>query len=187
MEEQPIKKRKRNYINGPDLCDAIEKYQKEYKAAIEAGETPPQISKYIGECFFKIATNLAKKRNFSSYSYIDDMILDGVERCVKYINTFNPEKTRNAFAYFTRTIHNSFLNRIKIERKELYYKYKMMLDQVHCNMLYEGDTEGVYNKINLEYVEEYIRNYDELEEKRKERLRLKQEEEARAKELDGEE
>lgn len=178
------KKRKRNYINGPDFCDAIEKYQKEYREAIAANEIPPRMPQYIGECFFKIATNLAKKKNFSSYSYLDDMILDGVERCVKYIHTFKPEKTRNAFAYFTRTIHNSFITRIKLERKELYYKYKLMLDQVHCHSLYEGDTDSVYNKINLEYAEEYIKNYDELEEKRKERLRLKQEAEEAEKALE---
>ena len=44
------------------------------------------------------------------------MVCDGIENCVQYINNFNPEKSKNPFAYFTQIIHYAFLRRYK--RKE---------------------------------------------------------------------
>jgi len=49
----------------------------------------------------------------------DDMISDGIENCVQYIHNFDPEKSRNPFAYFTQIIHYAFLRRIQKEKKQL--------------------------------------------------------------------
>lgn len=56
----------------------------------------------------------------------DDMISDGVENCVQYINNFDPEKSKNPFAYFTQIIHFAFLRRIQKEKKQLDIKNKMI-------------------------------------------------------------
>ena len=49
----------------------------------------------------------------------EDMISDGIENCVQYIHNFNPEKSKNPFAYFTQIIHYAFLRRIQKEKKQL--------------------------------------------------------------------
>jgi len=54
------------------------------------------------------------------------MISDGVENCVQYINNFDPEKSKNPFAYFTQIIHFAFLRRIQKEKKQLDIKNKMI-------------------------------------------------------------
>ena len=63
----------------------------------------------LGECFLKIATHLSYKPNFVNYMFREDMISDGIENCVQYIHNFDPEKSKNPFAYFTQIIHYAFL------------------------------------------------------------------------------
>ena len=54
------------------------------------------------------------------------MISDGIENCVQYIHNFDPEKSRNPFAYFTQIIHYAFLRRIQKEKKQLDIKNKII-------------------------------------------------------------
>ena len=46
--------------------------------------------------------------------------------CVQYIHNFDPEKSRNPFAYFTQIIHYAFLRRIQKEKKQLDIKNKII-------------------------------------------------------------
>ena len=54
------------------------------------------------------------------------MISDGIENCVQYIHNFDPEKSKNPFAYFTQIIHYAFLRRIQKEKKQLDIKTKII-------------------------------------------------------------
>ena len=56
----------------------------------------------------------------------EDMISDGIENCVQYIHNFDPEKSKNPFAYFTQIIHFAFLRRINKEKKQLEIKTKII-------------------------------------------------------------
>ena len=61
---------------------------------------------------------------FINYSYRDEMICDGIENCLQYINNFNPEKSQNAFAYVTQIIYFAFLRRIHKEKKQAAIKQR---------------------------------------------------------------
>jgi len=74
----------------------------------------------------KIATHLSYKPNFVNYMFREDMISDGIENCVQYIHNFDPEKSKNPFAYFTQIIHYAFLRRIQKEKKQLDIKTKII-------------------------------------------------------------
>ena len=63
--------------------------------------------------FLKIATHLSYKPNFVNYMFREDMICDGIENCLQYIDNFDPEKSKNPFAYFTQIIYYAFLRRIQ--------------------------------------------------------------------------
>jgi DNA-directed RNA polymerase specialized sigma24 family protein len=54
------------------------------------------------------------------------MISDGIENCLQYAYNFDPEKSKNPFAYFTQIIYYAFIRRIQKEKKQLYIKYKTM-------------------------------------------------------------
>ena len=54
------------------------------------------------------------------------MISDGIENCLQYVKNFNPEKSKNPFAYFTQIIYYAFLRRIQKEKKQTHVKNKMI-------------------------------------------------------------
>ena len=120
------KKDLEHYVNNKDFLYAIVEYKKSVAHAEQNGEDRPIITRYLGECFLKIATHLSYKPNFVNYMFREDMISDGIENCVQYIHNFNPEKSQNPFAYFTQIIHYAFLRRIQKEKKQLEIKTKII-------------------------------------------------------------
>ena len=120
------RKRSEHYVNNKEFLYAIVQYKADVKEAETNGDPKPRITNYLGECFVKIATHLSYKPNFVNYMFRDDMISDGIENCVQYIHNFDPEKSRNPFAYFTQIIHYAFLRRIQKEKKQLDIKTKII-------------------------------------------------------------
>ena len=134
------RKRSEHYVNNKEFLAAltdyraevertfIQKYGREPEKADRATrwDTKPPIPRYIGECFLKIANHLSFKPNFVNYMFKEDMISDGIENCVQYIHNFDPEKSKNPFAYFTQIIHYAFLRRIQKEKKQLDIKTKII-------------------------------------------------------------
>ena len=144
-----VRKRSEHYVNNKEFLAAIIEYKKSIKDAEAAGEPKPRITNYLGECFLKIATHLSYKPNFVNYMFKDDMICDGIENCVQYINNFDPEKSSNPFAYFTQIIHYAFLRRIQKEKKQLEIRQKIIersgFDEVF--VADESDKSSEYNQI----------------------------------------
>ena len=120
------RKRGVHYVDNAKFLEEIKKWNEKRKEAEEQGEPTPQVTNYIGECFLKIANGLSYKPNFINYTYKQEMISDGIENCLQYIHNFNPEKSKNPFAYFTQIIHYAFLRRIQKEKKQLEIKTKII-------------------------------------------------------------
>ena len=159
-----------NYINNPDFLQAMIEYREKVAAAKEADKSKPQVPPYIGECFMKIATRLSHKPNFINYSFRDEMICDGIENCMQYIDNFNPEKSNNPFAYFTQIIYFAFLRRIDKEKKQLYIKFKMSerlnIDEATSDRQ-DHDTDRDFNDTikndadSQEYIDNFIKSFEE--------------------------
>jgi DNA-directed RNA polymerase specialized sigma24 family protein len=88
----------------------------------------------------------------------EDMISDGIENCVQYIHNFDPEKSKNPFAYFTQIIHYAFLRRIQKEKKQLDIKTKIIEKSGFDEVMNVDDTAlsgsaSDYNTIkdNIQY------------------------------------
>ena len=105
-----VKKKTEYYVNNKEFLEAITVYRNSVIAAKESGETRPRVPNYIGDCFLKIATHLSYKPNFVNYMFREDMICDGIENCLQYIDNFDPEKSKNPFAYFTQIIYLSLIH-----------------------------------------------------------------------------
>ena len=151
------RRRSEHYVNNKEFLTAIVEYKARIRRAEENGEPKPRITNYLGECFLKIATHLSYKPNFVNYMFKDDMICDGIENCVQYINNFDPEKSSNPFAYFTQIIHYAFLRRIQKEKKQLEIKTKI-IERSGYSEVFSDDgmmagTESDYNTIkdNINY------------------------------------
>ena len=149
------RKRSEHYVNNKEFLAAIVAYKQSIVDAEGLGQPKPRITNYLGECFLKIATHLSYKPNFVNYMFKDDMICDGIENCVQYINNFNPEKSSNPFAYFTQIIHYAFLRRIQKEKKQLEIRQKIIdrsgFEEVMSSD--SGDNYSDYNSIkdNVQY------------------------------------
>jgi len=152
------RKKSEHYVNNKELLEALIVYRAKVANAKENNLQKPRITNYLGECFLKIATHLSYKPNFVNYMFRDDMISDGIENCVQYIHNFDPEKSRNPFAYFTQIIHYAFLRRIQKEKKQLDIKTKIIektgFDEVMAvddNSLAGSSSEYNTIKDNIQY------------------------------------
>jgi hypothetical protein len=150
------KKKPEHYVNNKEFTAAITEHNIAVKKAVKDGVEPPRVSEYIGECIYKIATRLSTKPNFINYSYRDEMICDGIENCLQYINNFNPEKSQNAFAYITQIIYYAFLRRIQKEKKQSAIKQKAIMNSgILTDMVdtIEGDTQQ-YSNTYVEFLQD---------------------------------
>ena len=124
----------------------------------ESNDEPrPQVTNYIGECFLKIANHLSYRPNFINYTYRDEMISDGIENCLQYIDNFDPEKSKNPFAYFTQIIYFAFVRRITKEKKQSKIKDKMLKTSNIEEMIatQAHDDEQVFQQQYVEFLEKY--------------------------------
>ena len=152
------KKKSEHYVNNKELLAALIDYRADVAVAKAKDLPKPRISNYLGSCFLKIATHLSYKPNFVNYMFRDDMISDGIENCVQYIHNFDPNKSKNPFAYFTQIIHYAFLRRIQKEKKQLEIKTKIIEKTGYDEVMVVDDgaltsSSSDYNTIkdNIQY------------------------------------
>ena len=150
------KKKSEHYVNNRELLEALIVYRAQVKEAEENDLPKPRITNYLGSCFLKIATHLSYKPNFVNYMFRDDMISDGIENCVQYIHNFDPEKSRNPFAYFTQIIHYAFLRRIQKEKKQLEIKQKILDHSDASTVMQIDDSGGTSGSAEMNTIKENI-------------------------------
>lgn len=153
----------KHYVNNEKFLAEMTVFRDQVLYAKENAMERPRVPNYIGDCLFKIATHLARKPNFANYTFKEDMVSDGVENCLLYIDNFDPSKSKNPFAYFTQIIYYAFLRRIQKEKKHLYIKYKNMENEV-INQLIENNgeeyvTSGLNGAFHDSYSEEFISDF----------------------------
>ena len=81
--------KKEHYVNNKEFLAAMVEYKKGVDKAKKNNLTKPPVTDYIGECFLKIANHLSYRPNFINYTYRDDMISDGIENCLQYLDNFD--------------------------------------------------------------------------------------------------
>jgi hypothetical protein len=122
-------KAKPHYVNNKEFSLAVVEY---VKTVIEAKSNDTQIPKvpdYVATCFMKISEGLSHRPNFVRYTYREEMVMDGVENCLRAINNYKIETaTRtgnpNAFSYFTQICFFAFIRRITKEKKQQEIKFR---------------------------------------------------------------
>lgn len=175
-ETRAEKRKKPYYVDNKKFLAAMIEFRELVQLAEKNGEPRPMVPMYIADCIMKIATHLSYKPNFMNYSFREEMISDGIENSLQYIDNFNPEKSSNPFAYFTQIIYYAFLRRIQKEKKYLYTKYKATENanifgetadrQEHDNGNQYND--GVkYNEWTEEYMADFIENFEEHKRRKK--------------------
>lgn len=149
VKVKPVRKNRaanvdaKEYIDNKKMTECVSEWIKAI-SVLPDRKTWPQMPNYLGECFIKIVNNYGNKVNFRNYSYLDDMKSDALLTCIKYAHNFNPEKSNNAFAYFTQITHYCFLQVMSKEKHQQEIKMK----KINESSIYN------YNNINLHDTEE---------------------------------
>ena len=141
-------KKKQHYVDNQEFLAAIIKYKEQVRIAEERGKPKPRVNNYIGGCFLKIANHLSYRPNFINYMYKDDMVCDGIENCIQYIDNFDPSKSKNPFAYFTQIVYYAFLRRIAKEKRQMDIKDKILEKSGYDHVFsVDGEANSDYNQI----------------------------------------
>lgn len=159
-----------HYVNNKEFLQLLIDYRAKVAEAEKNGKKRPVVPDAIGGVFIRIANRLATKNNFSSYTYKDEMIGDGIENCITYVLNFDPEKSDNPFAYFTQIIYNAFIRRIQREKKQTYLRFKSlensrMFDKLSETQDHESQSDFVeYFGENINMVNkmsDFIRDFEQ--------------------------
>lgn len=89
--------KKKPYLKNKDLL-------RELMISKERGELTANAVVMI----MKISTKASEKLKYKREDDRKDCIATGIQKCLMYWKNFNPEKSTNAFAYFTQIIKNGF-------------------------------------------------------------------------------
>jgi len=155
--------RKEHYVNNKEFLEAMKLYRKSVNKAKREKQPKPPVTDYIGSCFLKIANHLSYRPNFINYTFRDDMISDGIENCLQYLDNFNPTKSNNPFAYFTQIIYYAFVRRIQKEKKQVTIKNKLITESNYDDMtLQPGEDKEFKNQFT-----EYLKKNMPIEEQQK--------------------
>lgn len=173
---------KTEYIDNQRFFDELKSYKEEYIKAEAEGTKLPQIPKYICHSLILLAKNCTKHPRFYRYSQHikEEMILDAVENCTKYIRVFDLKyESKNPFSYFTTSIMRSFIRTIEEERLQIYLRYKTASKQ---GLLDESEFENsdgevlqhseIYDNMS-EFIEKFEKQQIEKKAKKKAKAALK--------------
>ena len=138
-----IKKKSEHYVNNKEFYQALVEYKNQVEISKIKGLPKPKVSNYLGDCFLRISNHLAYKPNFVNYMFKDDMICDGIENCIQYIDNFDTNRT-NPFAYFTQIVYYAFLRRIAKEKRQLEIKTKI-IEKSGFSEVFTADTSDLGN------------------------------------------
>ena len=132
------------------------------------------ITDYIGECIMKISHKLANRGHFANYPFREDMIADGIDNCLMYINNFNPEKSKNPFAYYSQICWYAFIRRIEKEKTELYTKYSVATEKL-LHDVHEEDRIYINGKYGSDHSDELMHEFmEKFEESKRKKKREKE-------------
>lgn len=161
---------KPHYVNNKQFTQAVVDYANEAKAAREAGEPDPMVPNYIAECLLKMNEGLSHKSNFVRYTYREEMVMDGVENCLKALANFDATAaTRggnpNAFGYFTQISWFAFLRRIAKEKKQNDVRLKFIAESGMDEFMIDPDEDPEVAKAVQSFVDGLRRRIDDVKEK----------------------
>jgi DNA-directed RNA polymerase specialized sigma24 family protein len=128
-----------NYVDNKEFYRLMLERQEQLKT----NETVP-ISNELGKIILDICTNLRYHKNFINYGFAEDLIGEGIEKCIRYIDNFDGEKYSNPFAYFTQIAWWAFVVRIKKEYKQKDIREKMLSNIVDTSDTYSVQEHDMY-------------------------------------------
>lgn len=105
------------YLNNKELLSAF----------VEAKEVG-KLTNRLAAMFQLLCARYATKGNWVNYSYNEDMQAYAILMLTRTWYKFNPEKSNNPFAFYTQCVKNSFLQYLRVEKKQQIARDTMMVN-----------------------------------------------------------
>ena len=105
-----------HYIDKPELLGEMKKFR-EAKSAHPEWTNGECMSPRLTEMLMLLVDKLATHRRWRRYTdgYIEEMKSDALLRLVQVIDRFDPEKSDNAYGYFSMIVWRTFKGRVDTE------------------------------------------------------------------------
>jgi len=129
----------KKYFDNKSFCEKIKVWQKNCWKNKE-------VDLSIVEGLKAIIDKFATLHKFRGYSFLDDMKNTALFFCIRGLYVFNPERTTNAHAYFTKVTENEFIKYIKSEKVAATLKFDLTSEKIessHKNDFREGARSGI--------------------------------------------
>lgn len=107
-----------HYVDNKEFYSELVAYLKDCDTAEAEGKPLPIITDSIAIKIKKIAEGLGSKYRFARYTYLQDMINEGILACIRKIRNFDYNKYDNPFSYFTQICWYEFISVTNNERDE---------------------------------------------------------------------
>lgn len=144
-------------------------------------ETSEEVAKF----YMMIVDRMATRKNFRLYTWLPEMKAAALTDCLKYGHNFSDSVSENPFSYFSTIVWNAFVRVIQKEKKNLYNKFKFLLDSPQFPKLIEAidnddnidkrDAEVCYFLLNeleeiqedapfevdIDYIRTYVKRYED--------------------------
>ena len=163
------KTKSEHYVDNAKFLEAMREYKKAVNRSKRLKEQKPPVTNYIGECFLKIANHLSYRPNFINYTFRDDMIADGIENCLQYLDNFDPVKSKNPFAYFTQIIYYAFIRRIQKEKKQITIKQRMIQESNYDDLALQPGEDREFKNQFTEFLKKNMPVEEPVKKEKKKR------------------
>lgn len=144
------KKTKTDYIKNELLLAEFLEWRERWKKHSDMNpDDLPAPSDYMIKAFVEIPTRYARSPKFNGYTYKDDLVSAATLAILRYYWKFDPEVSKNPFAFLTQISYFTFIAEIARERKESYIKYVTTND-----FLTRAESEGLLDNEDLKLIGE---------------------------------
>jgi hypothetical protein len=177
------------YFDKQEIQAEMLSYWNKVQEAKLNGTTKPRVPEKVGKSILDTANRIASRPEFTNYPFKLEMISDGVENCLTYIDNYNPVEYNNPFGYFSKIIWFAFLRRIKKEKKELYMRHKILEREYTFHTLVEQQIgersiDPSYVDIDSEMRSDFVKTFEEKLEKEKQKVKEKRRQKLEEKTVD---
>ena len=124
VAKKKVFKKKRRRRTKHDYID-----KKELLAEVIGCKEVDVMSNKLASMLQLIAKKFAQSRNLAGYTYSEDMQAFAMLMLVKTWRAFKPEKSNNAFAFYTQCIKNSFIQFLNQEKAVRNLRDKLIVAQ----------------------------------------------------------
>ena len=125
-----------NYVDKQRLYESLCEWKIRVDQAEAEGKPKPKLPDYVGYAIMQVSERMGSRPNFRNYTYIDEMIGDGMVAAVKAMNKFDPHRLGkngevNPFGFISLCVWRAFISRISSEKNIQKAKIDTMLDPVN--------------------------------------------------------